>query len=123
MQKVIIDSCGWVALVEAGLNLDSEMSVLTGPFRMMLLPSVNAELEKLSEHRKSLLLDLLRSRSDDVEPTVDSGSHTDDQIHDLAQNNGWAVLTVDRVLKKRLIESSCMVIEVVSGKRLRIAVQ
>ena len=45
--------------------------------------------------------------------------HTDDSLLALATQNRWPVLTVDRVLKKRLVEGGCSYIEVTSGPSLR----
>lgn len=119
MQKVIIDSCGWVALIEAGINIDISMNELVGPYQLVLIPSVEQEIDKLNAGGNNLLLDLLQSRS--VQYDASDDSHTDDQILSLANDNGWPVLTVDRELKRRLIEASCKVIEVVANKRLRLA--
>ncbi len=123
MQKVIIDSCGWVAVIEAGLNIDSSMMELVGPFRFALLDSVQSELENLNESGKNLLLELLVSKADSIIPAGDDETHTDDQILTLAKQENWAVLTVDRELKRRLVEASCRVIEVVSNKRLRLVAE
>jgi len=123
MQKVIIDSCGWVAVIEAGLNIDSSMMELVGPFRFVLLDSVKSELENLNDGGKNLLLELLLSKADSIIPASDDETHTDDQILILAKQENWAVLTVDRELKRRLVEASCRVIEVVSNKRLRLVAE
>tara|TARA_B100000131_G_C18006917_1_gene568805 strand:+ start:502 stop:873 length:372 start_codon:yes stop_codon:yes gene_type:complete len=119
MQKVIIDSCGWVALIEAGINIDIAMNELVGPYQLVLIPSVEQEINKLNAGGSNLLLELLQSKS--VPQDVSGDSHTDDQILSLASDKGWPVLTVDRELKRRLIEASCNVIEVVANKRLRLA--
>jgi len=119
MQKVIIDSCGWVALIEAGINIDISMNELVGPYQLVLIPSVEQEINKLNTGGSNLLLELLQSKS--IPQDVSGDSHTDDQILSLARDKGWPVLTVDRELKRRLIEASCSVIEVVANKRLRLA--
>jgi len=119
MQKVIIDSCGWVALIEAGINIDISMNELVGPYQLVLIPSVEQEINKLNTGGSNLLLELLQSKS--IPQDVSGDSHTDDQILSLASDKGWPVLTVDRELKRRLIEASCSVIEVVANKRLRLA--
>ena len=63
-----------------------------------------------------LLLELLYSRSG----VIDSEEgHTDDALLFLALQNRLPVLTVDRVLKKRLVEGGCSYIEVTSGPTLR----
>ena len=123
MQKVIIDSCGWVAVIEAGLNIDSSLIELIGPYRFAILDSVRSELQVLNDGGKNLLLDLLDSRADPIVLAVDEQTHTDDHILILAEQEGWPVLTVDRELKRRLVDSSCRVIEVVSNKRLRLVME
>lgn len=123
MQKVIIDSCGWVAVIEAGLNIDSSLIELIGPYRFAILDSVRSELQVLNDGGKNLLLDLLDSRADPIVLAIDEQTHTDDQILILAEQEGWPVLTVDRELKRRLVDSSCRVIEVVSNKRLRLVME
>ena len=64
MSSVLIDACGWVALVDARLNLDVAMASVAGSPRLLVLDSVNAELQKLSQTRGGLLLDLLEQRSE-----------------------------------------------------------
>ena len=65
MQRVLIDACGWVACIDANLNIERDMEALIGPCTWVLLPSVETELIRLNEGRpkkKSLLLHLLRMR-------------------------------------------------------------
>ncbi len=64
MSSVLIDACGWVALVDARLNLDVAMASVAGSPRLLVLDSVNAELQKLSQTRGGLLLDLLEQKSE-----------------------------------------------------------
>jgi rRNA-processing protein FCF1 len=64
---------------------------------------------------------LIYSKAELINPLEESTNHTDDQLVDMGKHLNCAVLTVDRELKKRLIENSCRVIEVVSNKRLRLA--
>ena len=64
MSSVLIDACGWVALVDARLNLDVAMASVVGSPRLLVLDSVNTELQKLSQTRGGLLLDLLEQRSE-----------------------------------------------------------
>ena len=123
MQKVIIDSCGWVAVMEAGLNIDSSMMEVVGPYQFALLDSVRSELQTLNDSGKNLLLDLLDSKAESIALADDENTHTDDQILTIAEQEGWPVLTVDRELKRKLMESSCRVIEVVSNKRLRLVAE
>ena len=120
MQKVLVDSCGWVAIVEAGLHLDQELSNLVGTFELVLLKSVEEELQEIQAQRAgTLLLDLLEKKSIQGEPPADAGNHTDDHLLALAKENSWPVITVDTGLKQRLVETGCQVIEVAQRRRLR----
>ena len=116
MVSVLVDACGWVSLIDAGLNLDISLNEVVGEADLKITAGVRKELDSLSKTRSGLLLDLLYSRSE----VVDSeGGHTDDALLALATQNRWPVLTVDRVLKKRLVEGGCSYIEVTSGPSLR----
>ena len=117
MVSVLVDACGWVSLIDAGLNLDISLNEVVGKAELKITAGVRDELESLSKTRGGLLLDLLYSRSE----VVDSESgHTDDALLAIATENRWPVLTVDRILKKRLVEEGCSYIEVTSGPSLRI---
>ena len=116
MVSVLVDACGWVSLIDAGLNLDISLNEVVGKADLKITAGVKGELDALSETRGGLLLDLLYRRSE----VIDSEHrHTDDALLALATHNRWPVLTVDRVLKKRLVESGCSYIEVTSGPSLR----
>ncbi len=116
MVSVLVDACGWVSLIDAGLNLDISLNEVVGKAELKLTEGVREELESLSKTRGGLLLDLLYSRSE----VIDSESgHTDDALLAIATENQWPVLTVDRMLKKRLVEEGCSYIEVTSGPSLR----
>ena len=116
MVSVLVDACGWVSLVDAGLNLDISLNEVVGKADLKITAGGRGELDALSETRSGLLLDLLYRRSE----VIDSEHrHTDDALLALATHNRWPVLTVDRVLKKRLVESGCSYIEVTSGPSLR----
>jgi len=119
MVGVLIDACGWVALVEARLNLDISMKDAVGSADLKLLESVNRELESVSTNQKGLLLDLLRNRSEIV-PDIEGMGHTDEMLVVLSSKNGWPVLTVDTELKRRLIEQGGSYIEVTSNRYLRL---
>ena len=120
MTKVLIDSCGWVAAVDGGVNFDHALSSLVGTFEQVVLPQVRKELQAVQEGRsKPLLLDLLDGRSEAVEPP-EGMKHTDDQLVAMAMENSWPVLTIDRALKQRLADAGCPFIEVVSGRTLRL---
>ena len=116
MVSVLVDACGWVSLIDAGLNLDISLNDVVGKAELKITTGVKEELDSLSRTRSGLLLELLYSRSE----VVDSGEkHTDDALLALATENQWPVLTVDRDLKKRLVEGGCSYIEVTSGPSLR----
>ena len=117
MVGVLVDACGWASLVDAGLNLDIALNEVVGNPDLKITEGVREELDSLSEERAGLLLDLLYSRSE----VVEAGSgHTDDVLLSVATEMSWPVLTVDRPLKKRLIERGCSYIEVTSGPSLRL---
>lgn len=119
MQCVLIDACGWAALIDADLNIDIAMSKIIGKPRYLLLGKVKQELESLSKQRKGLLLGLLEKKSE----LIDSPTglrHTDQILLELSRENGWPVLTVDRRLKERLIKTGGSYIEVTSKNVLRL---
>ena len=116
MVSVLVDACGWVSLIDAGLNLDISLNEVVGKAELKITAGVREELESLSKTRGGLLLDLLYSRCEEIDS--ESG-HTDDVLLAIATENRWPVLTVDRMLKKRLVEGGCSYIEVTSGPSLR----
>ena len=128
MQRVLIDACGWVACVDAKLNVERELEALLGPCEWMLLPSVHRELQRLQGQRprsKSLLLALLEAKSTAHVPDGTGGEeaatrHTDDEIFACAQAHGWATLTVDSGLKHRLFEANLTVVEVRKNQHLNV---
>jgi len=120
-QQIIVDSCGWVALIDAKINLDVELERMFGTFQLILLDSVDNELNDLEStrpNRKSLLLEMLRSKSNLISSNLNS--HTDDQIFELACSESYSVLTIDRILKKRLYQNGVSVIEVAKSNHLRL---
>ncbi len=117
MVGVLVDACGWVSLVDAGLNLDISLNETVGEAELKITDSVRRELESLSSSRSGLLLDLLYSRAELVKS--DEG-HTDTSLLEISVETGWPVLTVDRGLKRKLVESGCSFIEVTSGPSLRL---
>ena len=117
MVGVLVDACGWVTLVDAGLNLDISLNETVGEAQLKITDSVRKELESLSSSRSGLLLDLLYSRAELVKS--DEG-HTDTSLLEISVETGWPVLTVDRGLKRKLVESGCSFIEVTSGPSLRL---
>tara|TARA_B100000965_G_scaffold395170_1_gene408327 strand:+ start:2895 stop:3275 length:381 start_codon:yes stop_codon:yes gene_type:complete len=120
-QKIIVDSCGWVAIIDSGINFELELERMFGNYELILLDSVLIELESLEierPRRKSLLLDLLKQKS--IPFQTNEQVHTDDVIFDLATSYGHAVLTVDKDLKKRLYQLGISVVEVVKGQHLKL---
>ena len=115
---VLVDACGWVAVVDARINIDLELETQIGPVELKVTDLVLEELSRLAEREaKSLLLDLLHERAEVVSG---DGEHTDDELLNLSTTNGWPVLTVDRALKARLHEANASVIEVHGSKTLRL---
>ena len=117
MVAVLVDACGWASLIDAGLNLDIALNEVVGEADLKITEGVRSELDSLAEDRGGLLLDLLYRRSEVVDG---EGGHTDDSLLALAIENRWPVLTVDRLLKRRLVEEGCSYIEVTSGPSLRL---
>ena len=40
-QQIIVDSCGWVAIIDSKINFESELERLFGNFTLILTESVN----------------------------------------------------------------------------------
>ena len=119
MVGVLVDACGWVALIDAELNLDDAMSGVVGQADLKLLECVHLELSQLSQTRRGFLLSLLESRCEMISD-LDGFSHPDEMLIALSSSRGWPVLTVDRVLKEKLVSSGGSYIEVTSGRFLRL---
>ena len=117
MVGVLVDACGWVSLVDAGLNLDISLNETIGEAELKVTDSVRKELDSLAGRRGGLLLDLLYSRADFVKSEE---GHTDTNLLEISIEMGWPVLTVDRGLKRKLMERGCSFIEVTSGPSLRL---
>ena len=118
MTGVLVDTCGWVAIVDARINIDLALEDKIGPVELKVTGAVISELEALSQREsKTLLLDLLQSRAEIVSG---DGEHTDDEILDLAISNSLPVLTVDKELKSRLHHANASVIEIHGFKALRL---
>ena len=120
MGEVLIDACGWVALVDGSFNIDTALSNLVGPPQFILIDLVQQELEEIEATRprgKKLMLDLLMQRSTRIDhPTM----HTDDALLEVALERGIPLLTVDANLKKRALGKSVGILEVVKGKNIRL---
>ena len=100
MGDVLIDACGWVALIDAGLNIDSALSSLIGPPHFILLPSVLEELTLIQEKRtlrNTIMLELLLQRSTMVE---EKSGHTDDLMTQYVRFRGKEP-KIEPLLKKR----------------------
>ena len=117
MVGVLVDACGWVSLVDAGLNLDISLNETIGGAELKVTDSVRRELDSLAVSRGGLLLDLLYSRAEFVKSEE---GHTDTNLVEISIETGWPVLTVDRGLKRKLVERGCSFIEVTSGPSLRL---
>ena len=120
-QCIIIDACGWVAVIDSGINIDIELEKIFGSFQLILLDSVLDELKEIEKERtkrKTLLISMLENKSNKIDNEV--FTHTDDQIFSISEQLGYAVLTVDKELKKRLYRSSIKVIEVNKNNHLKI---
>tara|TARA_B100000287_G_scaffold373517_1_gene372746 strand:+ start:1286 stop:1648 length:363 start_codon:yes stop_codon:yes gene_type:complete len=117
MVGVLIDSCGWVSVVDAGLNLDISLGAVVGESELKITDGVKRELDSLNKKRSSLLLDLLYRRAEVVKSEE---KHTDDALLALSKKNSWPILTVDRDLKRRVVENRGRYIEVTSGGSLRL---
>ena len=117
MVGVLVDACGWVSLVDAGLNLDISLNEAIGEAELKITDSVMRELDSLDGSRGGLLLNLLYSRAEVVKS--DEG-HTDTNLVEISIRTGWPVLTVDRGLKRKLVERGCSFIEITSGPSLRL---
>ena len=117
MVGVLVDACGWVSLVDAGLNLDISLNETIGEAELKVTDSVRRELDSLAGSRGGLLLDLLYSRAEFVKSEE---GHTDTNLVEISIETGWPVLTVDRGLKRKLVERGCSFIEVTSGPSLRL---
>ena len=123
MQQILIDACGWVAVIDSGMNIDSERLRVFGPAQLLLLDSVRQELERVNTERprsKNLLLTLLEQKSQPIEALSLDSTHPDDQLFDLAVELKIPVLTVDIELKRRLYEQGLPIIEVSQKQRLEV---
>ena len=120
MGDVLIDACGWVALIDGGFNIDLALSQIFGPPHFILIDLVFQELEEIEANRprsKNLMLNLLKQRSTMVDhPTM----HTDDALIELSRDQQLPILTVDANLKRRALEEGIGILEIVKGKNIRL---
>ena len=84
MVGVLIDACGWVSVVDAGLNLDISLGAVVGESELKITDGVKRELDLLNKKRSSLLLDLLYRRAEVVKSEE---RHTDDALLALSKKN------------------------------------
>jgi len=120
MGDVLIDACGWVALIDGSFNIDLALSKIVGPPHFILIDLVLEELEEIEENRprgKNLMLDLLLQRSTLVEHKA---MHTDDALLEIANEQNIPLLTVDANLKRRSLENGIGILEIVKGKNMRL---
>jgi rRNA-processing protein FCF1 len=119
MVGVLIDACGWVALINAHINIDNAMIGILGEFELKIIESVKNEIEKLPLKNRRLSLQLLGKKSETI-PDIENLRHTDDMLVKISIEKSWPVLTVDRELKERLITSGGSYIEITSRRTLRL---
>lgn len=117
MKKVLVDACGWVAVIEAGINIDLALLECCGYKELAVVPNVISELQSLKNPK--LMISMLEAKSEMLVPPIDSGKHTDDQLFALAVENNWPILTVDTELKRRLSKSNLNWVEVSGRTHLR----
>ena len=114
---ILVDTCGWVAVVDSRINVDLALEQQLGPVELKITQSVINELEHLAmQDSRNLLLSLLYER---CELVSGEGEHTDDELLSLAISHNWPVLTVDKELKNRLHNANGSIIEVHGSKVLR----
>ena len=121
VQKVLLDACGWAAVIDSGMNIDTEIGRVFGPAQLVLLDSVKEEIEKLNHQRprnKNLLLPLLEKKTEPIEALGADSSHPDAQLVSLATELRIPVLTVDVDLKRRLYDLGIPILEVTQNQRL-----
>tara|TARA_B100000287_G_scaffold18211_1_gene18235 strand:+ start:3451 stop:3813 length:363 start_codon:yes stop_codon:yes gene_type:complete len=118
MPRILIDACGWVAVIEAGINIDLELLKCCGYKDLAIIPNVISELKSLNDSK--LMISMLEAKAEMYEVPEGSGRHTDDQLFALAVENKWPILTVDTDLKRRLSQSNISWVEVSGRSHLRL---
>ncbi len=118
MPRVLIDTCGWVAVIEAGINIDMALLDACGFNEIATVPNVISELNSLD--KRGLLISMLESKAEIIQPHKDSSKHTDDQLFEIALENNWPILTVDTEFKRRLSQSNLSWLEVSGRSHLRL---
>mgnify|MGYP001209770843 CR=1 FL=1 len=122
LPKILVDSCGWIAIIDAGINIDHAIMNIFGSYQFIVIDSVWDELKTYQEKNKnkSILLDLLLSKSADSSKLNLPKKHTDDNLLFLSKENNWPVLTIDKQLKERLHKLNCKLIQVVGEKKIEL---
>ena len=118
MHRILVDACGWVAVIEAGINIDLELLKCCGYKDLAIIPNVISELKSLNDSK--LMISMLESKAEMYEVPEGAGRHTDDQLFALAVENKWPILTVDTDLKRRLSQSNISWVEVSGRSHLRL---
>jgi len=117
MIRVLIDACGWKAVIDAGINIDKALLETVGVTNLALLPNVIKEIESIGGN---LMLDMLIAKSTLIDTPEGVGNHTDDQLLHYSIENNWPILTVDSELKRRISQSNLRWLEVIGNKHLRL---
>ena len=117
MLRVLIDACGWVAVIEAGINIDQALLECSGTKQLAIVQNVVSEIEALDDRK--LMLPMLIAKAKMMDLPTDCGNHTDDQLLAIAKQHKWPILTVDTELKRRLSQSNIPWIEVSGRSHLR----
>jgi len=117
----LVDTCGWIALIDASINVDYAFAEIFGKYEFIVINPVWEELKIFQKNNsKNILLDLLMNKSSDFNDNELIEKHTDNQLLLLSKKNGWPVLTVDKKLKERLHDSNCKVVQVVGNKKIEL---
>jgi len=117
MIRVLIDACGWKAVIDAGINIDKALLETVGVTNLAILPNVIKEIESIGGN---LMLDMLIAKSTLIDTPEGVGNHTDDQLLHYSIENNWPILTVDSELKRRISQSNLRWLEVIGNKHLRL---
>ena len=54
MPRILVDACGWVAVIEAGINIDLALLECCGYKELAIVSSVITELESLNDSKLTL---------------------------------------------------------------------
>ena len=117
MQCFLVDTCGWVAVIESNLNIDKALLECSGIKQLAIIPRVLDELREIDGI--NLMIPMLLKKSILLDTPIEAGKHTDDQLFAVASNNKFPILTVDTELKRRLSRASLPWIEVIGRSHLR----